>query len=271
MKNIELIAFDLDGTLLNENRELSEYNIRTIKKLIKKGIKIVIATGRPYAGFSRFLAQLGTLGKDNYSITNTGSIIRENIDEGNIKFNAMDLNDYLFIKNLTANHNNLQVAFYTDEYLYIDEPCPNEAFIHDKNILRMDSKNVGSYKNEPICRINVMGPEDLLDNFQKENLNTLEKKYSTMRNEIFSYEILNRNSSKGKGLEFLSRYLNIDRNQIMAFGDNVNDLEMIEYAGVSVAMGNGKDVLKSKAGYIAKANSEDGVARFLIDYFELMN
>ena len=135
MKNIKLIAFDLDGTLLNENRELSEYNIRAIKELLKKDIKIVIATGRPYAGFSRFLAKLGTLGKDNYSITNTGSIIRENIDEGNIKLNAMNLNDYLFIKNLTENYDELQVAFYTDDYLYIDEPRPNEAFIHEQHYM----------------------------------------------------------------------------------------------------------------------------------------
>ena len=55
----------------------------------------------------------------------------------------------------------------------------------------------------------------------------------------------------------------------MAFGDNVNDIEMIEYAGVSIAMENGKDALKNKADYIADANSKDGVSKFLIDYFNL--
>ncbi|MDU5149580.1 Cof-type HAD-IIB family hydrolase [uncultured Anaerococcus sp.] len=269
MKNIKLIAFDLDGTLLNENRELSEYNIRAIKKLIKKDIKIVIATGRPYAGFSRFLAQLGTLGKDNYSITNTGSIIRENIAEGNIKLNAMNLNHYLFIKNIAKNYENLQVAFYTDDYLYIDEKNPNEAFIHDKNILKMETRDTAAYENEPICRINIMGKKELLDNFQKENLSILEENFSTMRNETFSFEILNKNSSKGKSLEFLSDHLNIERDQVMAFGDNVNDIEMIEYAGTSVAMENGKNELKSKAKYLAKSNSHDGVAKFLFDYFNL--
>lgn len=269
MKNIKLIAFDLDGTLLNEYRELSENNIRTVKKLSNNNIKIVIATGRPYAGFSRFLKQLGTLGEDNYSITNTGSIIRENTNKGYIKQNAMDLDDYLFVKDITNKYDNLQVAFYTDDYLYIDELRPNEAFLYDKNILRMETRNVSSYENEPICRINVMGSKDLLDEFQKENSSNLERKYSTMRNETFSYEILNRNSSKGKGLEFLSKYLNIDRDQIMAFGDNVNDIEMIEYAGVSIAMENGKNALKNKADYIADANSKDGVSKFLIDYFNL--
>lgn len=269
MENIKLIAFDLDGTLLNEERELSDNNIKAIKKILNKNIKIVIATGRPYAGFSRFLKQLGTLGQGNYSITNTGSIIRENVCDSNIKLNAMNLDDYLFIKNLTNNYDNLQVAFYTDDYLYIDEVYPNEAFIYDKNILRMESRRVSSYKNEPICRINVMGEKDILDNFQKENLNVLEEKFATMRNETFSYEILNKNSSKGKALKFLGEYLNIDRNQIMAFGDNVNDIEMIEYAGVSVAMGNGKYDIKSKADYIAKPNSEDGVADFLINYFNI--
>lgn len=90
-----------------------------------------------------------------------------------------------------------------------------------------------------------------------------------MRNETFSFEILNKDSSKGKGLEFLSEYLNIKRDEIMAFGDNVNDIEMIEYAGVSIAMENGKDSLKNKADYIADANSKDGVSKFLIDYFNL--
>lgn len=269
MKNIKLIAFDLDGTLLNENRELSEYNIKAIKKLIKKDIKIVIATGRPYAGFSRFLKELGILGENNYSITNTGSIIRKNTDNGNILVNAMNLNDYLFIKDLTKNYENLQVAFYTDDYLYIDEKTPNEAFIYDKNILKMETRDTAAYENEPICRINVMGKKELLDNFQKENLSILEENFSTMRNETFSFEILNKDSSKGKGLEFLSEYLNIERDEIMAFGDNVNDLEMIEYAGVSVAMKNGKDVLKFKADYIAESNSDNGVAKFLFDYFNL--
>lgn len=271
MKNIKLIAFDLDGTLLNENRELSEYNIKAIKKLIKKDIKIVIATGRPYAGFSRFLKELGILGENNYSITNTGSIIRKNTDNGNILVNAMNLNDYLFIKDLTKNYENLQVSFYTDDYIYMDEKTPNEAFIHDKNILKMETRNTLAFGSEPICRINVMGEKERLDKFQEENLTILEKKYATMRNETFCFEILNKDSSKGKSLEFLSEYLNIERDEIMAFGDNVNDVDMIEYAGVSVAMKNGKDVLKAKADYIAKPNSEDGVARFLIDYFELMN
>ncbi|WP_311481785.1 Cof-type HAD-IIB family hydrolase [uncultured Anaerococcus sp.] len=269
MENIKLIAFDLDGTLLNEERELSDNNIKAIKKILNKNIKIVIATGRPYAGFSRFLKQLGTLGQGNYSITNTGSIIRENVDNGSIKVNSLSLDDYLLIKSLTERDNNLHSCIYTDDYIYIDEQNPNEAFILDKNILRMESRRVSSYKNEPICRINVMGEENLLDNFQKENLNVLEEKFATIRNETFSYEILNKNSSKGKALKFLAEYLNIDRNQIMAFGDNVNDIEMIEYAGVSVAMGNGKDALKSKADYIAKPNSEDGVADFLINYFNI--
>lgn len=270
MKDIKLIAFDLDGTLLNDERELSENNIKAIKKLLNNDIKIVIATGRPFAGFSRFLRQLDILHEDNYSITNTGSIIRENIDDGNIKLNAMDLNDYLFIKKVTENYDNLQVAFYTDNYLYIDEVNPNVAFIHDKNILRMESRNTSIYGNEPICRINVMGEKDLLDKFQKENQKYLEERYTTMRNETFSFEILNKDSSKGKGLEFLSKYLNIKRDEIMAFGDNVNDVDMIEYAGVSVAMKNGKDVLKAKADYIAKSNSDDGVAKFLTDYFDLI-
>lgn len=271
MKNIKLIVFDLDGTLLNDERELSENNIKAIKKLLNNNIKIVIATGRPFAGFSRFLKQLGTLGKGNYSITNTGSIVRENVENGNIKTRALNINDYLFVNELTNIYEGIQTCIYTDDYIYIDEQSPNNAFIHDKNILRMVTRNTDAYCNEPICRINVMGEKELLDKFQQENLSILEKKYATVRNETFSYEILNKNSSKGKALKFLAGYLNIDRNQIMAFGDNVNDIEMIEYAGVSVAMGNGKDVLKSKADYIAKPNSEDGVARFLIDYFELMN
>lgn len=269
MKNIKLIAFDLDGTLLNEDRELSENNIKAIKKVLKKNIKIVIATGRPYAGFRRFLIELGILGENNYSITNTGSIIRKNTDNGNILVNAMNLNDYLFIKNLTKNYENLQVAFYTDDYLYIDEQTPNEAFIHDKNILKMETRNILDYGNEPICRINVMGEKELLDYFQKEKLSILEEKFSTMRNETFSFEILNKNSSKGKALEFLSDHLNIERDQVMAFGDNMNDIEMIEHAGVSVAMENGKNELKSKAKYVAKSNSDDGVAKFLFEYFNL--
>ncbi len=270
MKEIKLIAFDLDGTLLNDERELSENNIKAIKKLLNNDIKIVIATGRPFAGFSRFLRQLDILNKDNYSITNTGSIVRENVDNGNIKTRALNIDDYIFINKLANIYDGIQTCIYTDEYIYIDEQNPNEAFIHDKNILKMETRNTDSYSNELICRINVMGEKDILDKFQKEKLSILEEKFSTMRNETFSFEILNRDSSKGKALEFLSKYLNIERDEIMAFGDNVNDVDMIEYAGVSVAMKNGKDVLKSKADYIAEPNSDDGVAKFLTDYFGLI-
>lgn len=270
MKDIKLIAFDLDGTLLNDERELSENNIKAIKRILKNDIKIVIATGRPFAGFSRFLKQLGILDKDNYSITNTGSIIRENVDNGNIKTRALNIDDFSFVNKLTNIYDGIQTCIYTDEYIYIDEQNPNEAFIHDKNILKMETRNTGAYGNEPICRINVMGEKELLDKFQKENQKYLEERYTTMRNETFSFEILNKDSSKGKGLEFLSKYLNIERDEVMAFGDNVNDVDMIEFAGVSVAMKNGKDVLKSKADYIAGSNSDDGVAKFLTDYFDLI-
>ncbi|WP_176270061.1 Cof-type HAD-IIB family hydrolase [Anaerococcus faecalis] len=269
MRPIKLIAFDLDGTLLDGNRELSKENINSIKKLSDRGFQIVICTGRPYQGFKRFLVDLDLIGKNNYSITNTGSIIKPNVESEYIKLNALTVEDYSKLINLTKPFKDLQVAFYTDSKLYNDNIIYNEAFIHDQKILKMESGKLKEYNNEPICRINIMGKKEEIDRFENYNYQRLSKEYKLMRNETFSLEILNKNSGKGQGLVTLCKYLKLKRENVMAFGDNINDIEMLDFAGVSVAMGNAKEILKRKSDYLTDSNLNNGVSKFINKYFEL--
>ncbi|MDD7305105.1 MAG: Cof-type HAD-IIB family hydrolase [Peptoniphilaceae bacterium] len=256
---IKLIAIDVDGTLLDSNRRLPYENIKAIKEINKDKVKVVIATGRPYSGIEAFLRKLDLFSDDQYCITNTGAFVMKNESKESIITNNLNIKDYKYLESLLKGYD-LQLTIYTSNEIYNYSAKPNAASLYDSKILLMKIKIPNKNFNSPIGRINVMGKKAEIDKFQNKYYKILSENYYLMRNETFSLEILNKNCGKGKALKKLCEYIGIKRNETMAIGDKENDIEMLSFAGIGIAMGNASQRVKESANFITKNNDNYGLA-----------
>lgn len=268
-KDIKLVAIDLDGTLLDSDRKIVDENKQILKKLHDEGIKIVLATGRPFNGFWWIRQELGLEGWDDYSICNTGAFVRRNADGKLLVDNALDETDYEKITSYLVDED-FQIAVFTKDILYNNAEEVNEGFLTDQNVMKMPRQKFETFADIPekVARVNFMGAEDEIDKFYKANKDYLESDYMTMRNETYSLEVLKKSSGKANSLKALCEHLNIDLSDVIYFGDGANDAEALKIAGIGVAMENASDEAKEVADEVTKKNDEAGVAHFLKDLLD---
>ncbi|SJZ65495.1 Cof-type HAD-IIB family hydrolase [Anaerorhabdus furcosa] len=258
---IKLVATDLDGTLLNCNRELSDTNKRTIKKLIDSNIIVCFATGRPLGGIKKFLEQCNLTEIESYSITNTGACVYQNKGYEILRAKYLNSEDYHLIESYT-NGINIQVAGYSDYDLYSFEKVINPALNHDSKILSMPITETDIYEiTNPIGRLNIMGDKENIDQAISCIPEAVLENYYTVRNETFSFELLNKKSGKGKAIKFLMKYLGLQRDEVLVLGDNFNDIDMLKEAGISVAMGQAHEDVKKVCTMITDTNDDDGFTK----------
>ena len=262
MNNIQLIATDLDGTLLNANHQISEYNKSIIKKASENGIKIILSTGRPTAAATKFLYDLDI---DSELISFNGAMITDKTS--NIIYQQnLDANIGKELIDIAKKYNIFHQGFLADRW--------NMGFFDEKwvefyvSIAKIDNYTIGfdNINDFSFSKFMFIGENNLLKEIAKEIDKTFgERIYYTFSRPVY-LEVHSPNASKAKALEYLANKYNITSNNIMAFGDNNNDLEMLEFAGVSVAVENAEDNVKNKCKYITKSNLEDGVGYFINKY-----
>ncbi|WP_157149931.1 Cof-type HAD-IIB family hydrolase [Brachyspira sp. SAP_772] len=264
--NIKLIATDLDGTLLNEDKKITDYNKNIITKLIDRGIDVVISTGRPISAMHFFYEELKN---NNESIVFNGAMVVDN------NFNCIFSNPLK--KDIAKKIINLYKEKYIKDasliiYSIKEYIVAKDNFKFQTHTEKIDKKNkiIGLENfnyNIEVQKMVILGETDMLEEIQKtiDNLFTVHTSFS----EPHFLEILSENTNKANALKWLCDKKGIDRNSVMAFGDNYNDLEMIKFAGVGVAMGNAEDNVKKNAKYIADTNNNNGVGVFLKDFFNL--
>lgn len=266
-KNIKLVAIDLDGTLLGSDKNVSEKNFKIIKKLRDKGIFVVIATGRPVGGFSWILDRLNLFSNDDYSITNTGSLVIKNKDKSDISKKILHIDDYLNLKKII--NDKLQIGIYNKYNLYNNSDNISRHFQFESKLLKMpiekfDEKN----KNQSVDRITITGNKDAVDEFEKNYNEILLKTYQTVRNVPEVFEVLHKEADKGQALKRLCEILNVDLKSTLAIGDSNNDKTMLNMAGVSATCGNGRESVKEMVDIVSNySNDEDGVCDILEKIF----
>ncbi|OPJ55787.1 Cof-type HAD-IIB family hydrolase [Alkalithermobacter paradoxus] len=271
----KLIVTDMDGTLLNSKNEVSEKNKLMLKKAQDMGIKVAIATGRIYTS-ARHYAKL--LGIKTPIIACNGAIIRESDTGKTIYENILNEEDSIKIIELCEKHG-VYYHFYDDEGFYCKELAYSSLLYNEWNEAQPvenrinikvvdDSKSVIKNGVNPLKFLIIDEDADKLNNLKKEleQIQTLEISKSWHNN----IEVMNKGACKGLAVKRLSQYLNIKQDEIIALGDNYNDLSMIEYAGVGVAMGNAEKIVKEKSNYITTSNDEDGVANALQNILDIV-
>jgi len=259
----KLIATDLDGTLLNERKEISDRCREDIIKLKKKGIKVVLATGRPYHGIVPYIKMLDLYDDDNYVIVYNGAVVQS--ARGNeILFDLpLSLDSY---KELYELSKQLGVYIHALTYDRVLTPVMNpytgvEASINNSPVIEGAVCDVDP--SLKIIKVMFVDDPKKLDTIIPQLPDWAKEKYSIVRSADIFLEFLNKNVDKAVGVSVIAEKLGIKMQEIIAVGDAGNDILMIKNAGLGVAMANATEDVKELADYITLTNEEDGVAHVI--------
>ena len=280
----KLIAIDLDGTLLNSYGQVSERNREALKKAQEQGIEIVLASGRSTNSVKNIAKDLEN---NNYVICGNGSLIYDLQKEEIIYDKFIDRKKALQIIQI-CEQNSIYYNVYTENMVIAKTLSNNVLFYHHENANKPDNKKtkinlvdniydyIQSLENENILKFTISDQSNIIfisiikKLREVKNIDVLDVahmsrkviKSGTEEIEIAYYytEITSENVDKWNSIEWLIERLNINKDEVIAIGDNVNDKLMIENAGLGVAMGNSAPYIKEIADKVVANNNEDGVA-----------
>ncbi len=264
--DIRLIALDLDGTLLNQEKELSPRNQEALERCIQLGIHIVPATGRPALGLPGVIRNMPGV---RYGILTNGARVEDMVSGELISEARIDWQLASRVLTFVSQHpvaydpyisgrGRMEARFlnHLEEYGLL--PAMKKLVLSTRD----EVENAIAYveeRKEDVEKINIFTPDQKLRCWLWEKLSQYPELIVTSSLE-YNLEINAASATKGRALSKLAEFLDIPIKQTMAFGDGSNDLSMIQTAGVGVAMANGMDGVKEKADYITLSNEEDGVA-----------
>ncbi|MGL5756758.1 MAG: Cof-type HAD-IIB family hydrolase [Paraclostridium sp.] len=266
--NIKLICIDMDGTLLMDQQNISRENKDAIKEAIAKGIHIAITTGRVYDCAKLYSDEIGL---KTPIIASNGAFIGGS--DGEVIYsnplNRNEVDDFLNITSkynlyayLTANFGIVSTNKLPENHIY---KVLNKRLKDDEKIKLKVIDNIADachlYPNELLKGVCVEKEDTEKLMRAKCELKKLNPELEIVSSWDDNFEIMKKGSSKGEAVARLAKYYNLKRDEIMCIGDSENDLSMIEYAGVGVAMGNAIDKVKKAAQYVTSPNTESGVAK----------
>lgn len=268
MKKIKLVGLDLDGTLLNENKEVTPYTRSVLEKAIENGVHIVISTGRPYTGVPKELLELpGT----RYVITSNGGRILD-LKEDKVIYDCPVPHEVAReVLKIVCEYETLK-EIYFDGHGYVAEQELNtiEKYVSKRPVQEYILRTRRPVHDlwEKMDEMHGKGLDKVHALFANEEDVPLARERILALNKVVVSGSIGSNLEmnalgvhKGNGLIELGRILGITREEIMACGDGGNDLEMIKTVGFGVAMENAIDEVKAAADYITCSNEEDGVAK----------
>ena len=262
--NYKVLAFDIDGTLLDSKKQLAESTRRTIMAAAKQGCKIAIATGRPVQGVKDIATELKFDEINGYVISLNGGLVMSWQDKKVVQEHKIPVEYNSLICDLAKEHN-VNILTYDGDDVITETPNDKYAQI-EANINKINIRQVDDMKAHldfGVPKFIMLGDGDVLAEVEKKIKPVLEENLDVYRSEPFFLEVLPKGINKANALESLLKEVGASREELMAFGDGYNDISMIEYAGMGVAMANGNDSIKEKADYIAPSNDEDGIAHVL--------
>lgn len=265
----KLIALDIDGTLLNSKKEVTKEVFDAIQMAKKKGVKVVLSTGRPLPGVQSLLKELKLNNEKNYVVTFNGGLVQEISSQDVISNIEMSYEDFDIIYNELSKKHNVKIHINTPDSVVVPYKDAPKYSIHEANlnnipVICMDESEIN--EDLTFCKVMLIDEPEIIDNIITKIPKDFHDKYTIVRSAPFFLEFLNKKVNKGSGLQALCNKLNIDPCEVIAVGDEENDRHMIEFAGLGVAMGNARDSIKEIANYITDSNDNHGVAKVISEF-----
>lgn len=286
----KLVAVDLDGTMLNKYGIVTENTKKVIKNTIKKGTDVIIASGRPIDSIKTIAKEIES---ENYFIAGNGALIYDIKKDEIIYEKFLNKQKVLEIAEI-CEKNNISYNIYTEETIIAQQLKYNVLYYYKENLNKDEKRktnitlveNIREYiKNSEnkkflkvtICDENKSIFNSIIKRLNKvSNINILDVCHITRKVikqgteeiniEYYYTEISLKDVNKWNAIQYLINKLNIKKDEVIAIGDNINDKEMIENAGVGVAMGQSTHIITELADYVTDNNDNEGVRKAIEKY-----
>lgn len=260
----KLVALDMDGTLLNVNHKISDRVKKAIGDARKKGVKVILSSGRGFKGIERFVKELEL---NELVVSINGAVVTDASGEKTVFSTHMEPAVTRRIIELQKEYNVFSIYF-EGMKMYVEEL--NEKALYFANFEGVELIPVGNmlefYNTQPIGKMLMIGEHEKFLSFREILLGELGQYINATFSLPDFLEAYNINVSKGIVLHKIAEYYGLKREEVIAIGDGENDISMIEYAGLGVAMANAMEPVKNAADLITKSNAEDGVAHIIEEY-----
>ncbi|AHF57511.1 Cof-type HAD-IIB family hydrolase [Spiroplasma eriocheiris] len=273
--NIKLVAIDLDGTALNSKHEMSLTTLTTLKKLADYNIKLVIASGRPLYQIKEIIDKLALNDINDFTVAFNGTVVANNQTHDIIATNPLGGSDFgllcqeiidsplttmILFDQSASNFNRIKIY-----YKELADGITNRYFSNLQDL--HGQVELVPYNNQEIIggKLFIEGPVAVVEKLLAKWNDKFEI-CQEIRNNRTNFEITNKNITKAWGIQQICQQYNIDRSQVMAIGNEHNDIEMLKWAAIGVAVANADDDVKAIADALTDSNDQDGVAKAINKY-----
>lgn len=290
----KLIAIDLDGTMLDTYGEISQKTKRVLNKAMQKGAKVIIASGRTIDSIKTIAEEISS---DKYIIAGNGSIIYD-IKQNNVIYEKYIPKSKALNLIQICEDNNISYSVYTNKTIVADSLKYNILYYYKQNLKKEASKKtsitivpkiydyIKNMENEKVMKIficdkhqsvfnSIMRKFSEFDDIEVLDVSHMSRKViqngsEEVSIEYFYTEITEKNVDKWYALEYLIDKLHIDKKDIIAIGDNANDIKMIKQAELGIAMKGSSPKVKKIANYVTEYdNNHDGAARAIEKFLDI--
>jgi len=261
----KLIALDVDDTLLSDKLTVSEETKAALKAAIEQGVTVTLATGRMYASAVQIAKQINL---NVPIITYHGSLVKTLL-EGKVLYERYVPNEAAVQIQQYCLQHGLHLQLYVDDLLYgMEDNDIIKEYSDRSKIPYTIEPDFKKLINRPLSKMLIIDDPEKLDQVALELRALVGADTFITKSKPHYLEITHKEGTKGHALRYMAGYLGCSMQETIAVGDSWNDHEMIEAAGLGVAMGNANDKLKEIADYVTLTNNEDGV-RHVIEKFVL--
>jgi len=263
LSDFKMAAFDMDGTLLNREHQLSERTIAAVKMVADSGLIVLLATGRMTSAVKNHLKKLKT---PELVVTHNGALVKD-LETGVISHHetipkrvVLKLLELLEGEDTVVHFNYYDNIYLVREHSYSEQYSQelqvNFTYVPSFKLLEGEPTTIVLIDKKPVL---VSLVENLANHFQEDFCYVM----SPWQDGIWRMQFMPANTSKGKAVLQVARSFDIHPEEIISFGDSYNDVEMIADTGLGIAMGNAVPELKQVADFVTLSNQEDGVAHIL--------
>lgn len=257
----KLLVLDLDGTLTNSKKEITPRNKEVLLQAQRQGVRLVLASGRPTYGIAPLADELQIDRYGGFVLSYNGGEIIDWKTKEMLYANVLpdDIVPQLYD---SAKQHGLAILSYDEADIVSEHPdneyVRKEAFLNKMHIRA--SKDFLSDIRPPLAKCLIVGEPDKLAGVEAELAARMEGTISVYRSEPFFLELVPLGIDKAQSLSTLLDKLGLKREEMAAMGDGYNDLSMIRFAGLGIAMANAQEAVREAAGHVTLSNDEDGVA-----------
>ncbi|MDQ1911789.1 Cof-type HAD-IIB family hydrolase [Paenibacillus sp. GD4] len=261
----KMLAIDIDDTLINDEKQILPGTKQALAEAIAKGVTVTLATGRMYASAKQLAAQLGL---NVPLITYQGSLVKNLFDEKVLYERTVPLEAARYIYDY-CERNGLHLQAYHDDILYVKEDNHKARdYAALSKIPYTVYPNFEELIGKPSTKLLMIDDPARLDEVAAELRAALNGQVHITKSKPHFLEVVHSEGTKGHALDYLAGMFGYDLSEVIAIGDSWNDREMLEVAGLGVAMGNAVDSLKEIADYVTFSNNDEGV-KHVVEKFVL--